>query len=354
MEESHRPYSIFWPLLLIAAGIFLLLNALGFIQADFWGLLVRLWPLLFIAGGLDSLYRRESFVGPILFIGLGTVILLANLGYLQLVSWTVLLRLWPVLLIAFGLDILIGHRSIWSAVVGVTLGLLLVVGVFWYASTLPEVRAGVETEALVQDLQGAEEASADLNQIFGEMIIHGGAAEGNLIDGEMQLGRNQTYTTDYRVSNGRGIYSLDSTTVDAYVPFLNPATSLVSQFNLTNLIPLTLDSDLVIGVQNVDLSELMIERFDITVVIGQNTIVIGSDTKVEGNASAVIGQVLIRVPRDTALRVRLDTALTGTSYPQDYERDDDIVYSPAAGLDGAAANLEINVPLGSVRIEYID
>ncbi|HSV84961.1 MAG TPA: DUF5668 domain-containing protein, partial [Levilinea sp.] len=80
MEESRRPYSIFWPLLLIAAGVLLLLNALGQVQGDFWGFFVRLWPLLFIAGGLDSLYRRESFVSPILFTGLGTVILLSNLG----------------------------------------------------------------------------------------------------------------------------------------------------------------------------------------------------------------------------------------------------------------------------------
>jgi hypothetical protein len=354
MDDFRRPYSVFWPLLLIAAGVFLLLNALGFIQGDFWGLFVRLWPLLFIAGGLDSLYRRESFVGPILFIGLGTAILLANLGYLEFVSWTVFLRLWPVLLIAFGLDILIGHRSMWSAVVGVALGVLLVVGVFWYASTLPETRAGVQTESIVQELQGAEEAAVDLNQIFGEMNIRGGAAEGNLLDGEMQLGRNQTYTQDYRISNGRGIFSLDSTTADAYVPFLNPAVSLVSQFNLSDAVPLVLDTDMVVGLINVDLRDLNIDRFDLTVVIGQNTIVLGLDEELEGRASAVIGQVLVRVPRDAAVRIRLDTALTGTSFPREYERDDDVVYSPAAGRDGPAIELEINIPLGSIRIEYID
>jgi hypothetical protein len=354
MDDSRQPYSIFWPLLLIAAGVFLLLNALGLIQGDFWGLFVRLWPLLFIAGGLDSLYRRESFVGPILFIGLGTVILLSNLGYLNLVSWTVFLRLWPVLLIAFGLDILIGHRSAWSAVVGVVLGLLLVAGVFWYASTLPEVQAGVQTEPIAQELQGAEEASVDLNQIFGELVVTNGAEQGNLINGELQIGRNQTFTQDYQVSNGRGAYSLNSTSVDAFVPFLNPATSPVSQFYLTETIPLLLETNLVIGVQNIDLRELDIERFDAEVVIGQNTIVLGQDETLEGRASAVIGQVLIRVPRDLPLRVRLDNALTGTSFPQDYERNDDIVYSSAAGMDGAAVELDLNVPLGSVRIVYSD
>jgi hypothetical protein len=354
MEDFRRPYSIFWPLLLIAAGVFLLLNALGFIQGDFWGLFLRLWPLLFIAGGLDSLYRRESFVGPILFIGLGTVILLANLGYLELVSWTVFLRLWPVLLIAFGLDILIGHRSMWSAVVGVALGsaagrryCLVCV----HAARNPSGRAnGSHRSRTARGRRGFCGFEPDL---WG-MNIRGGAAEGNLIDGEMQLGRNQTYTQDYRVSNGRGVFSLDSTTADAYVPFLNPAVSLVSQFNLSDEVPLVLDTDMVVGLQNVDLRDLNIDRFDLTVVIGQNTIVLGLDEELEGRASAVIGQVLVRVPRDAAAADPARYALTGTSFPRDYERDDDIVYSPAAGRDGPAIELEINVPLGSVRIEYID
>jgi hypothetical protein len=354
MEESHRPYSIFWPLLLIAAGVFLLLNALGLIEGDFWGTFLKLWPLLFIAGGLDSLYRRESFVGPILFIGIGSVILLSNLGYMELASWTVFLRLWPVLLIAFGLDILIGHRSAWSAVLGVVMGLLLVAGVFWYASTLPAAQAGRQSEAISQDLQGAEQASLKLEQIFGELVVRGGAGGGNLIEGEVQLGRNQTFSQDYRVSNGRGTYSLDSSSADAYVPFLNPATSLVWHLNLTESIPLSLETNLVIGLQNVDVSGLTLDRFDTNVVIGQNTLVIGEDDLFEGRTSVVIGQIVIKVPRDVPLRLQLNTALTGTNYPDDFTRDENVVFNQAAGQNGPAIELELNMPMGSVLVEYVD
>jgi len=354
MDDSNRSYSIFWPLLLIAAGVLLLLNALGFIRGDFWGLFIRLWPLLFIAGGLDSLYRRESFVGPILFIGLGTVILLSNLGVIAPTSWTVFLRLWPVLLIAFGLDILIGHRTAWSAVLGVFMGLLLVVSVIWYASTLPEVRAGMQSQSIAQELDGAERADVRLNQIFGELVVRGGAQQGNLIDGEVQLGRNQTFRQDYEVVGGRGVYTLDSTTVDAYVPFLNPATSLVWHINLTGSVPLRLETNLVIGMQNTDVRGLDLDRLNSSVVIGQNTLTIGSDTLFEGRASAVIGQVVVFVPRDVPLRVRLDTAIAGTSLPAGFTRDDDWVYNQAAGKDGDAVELELNVPIGSVRIVYLD
>jgi hypothetical protein len=282
------------------------------------------------------------------------VLLLANLGYISLVSWTVFLRLWPVLLIAFGLDILIGHRTIWSAVVGVTLGLLLVAGVFWYASTLPEARAGMQTQTVAQELNGANQAEVNLNQIFGELVVRSGAVDGNLIDGEVQLGRSQTFNQDYQVVGGRGTYTLDSTTVDAYMPFMNPATSLVWHLNLTGSVPLNLETNLVIGAQNVDLSGLDIDRLNTSVVIGHNTLVLGDNDLFEGRTSTVIGLVVIKVPRDVPLRVRLDTAITGTILPAGFTRDDDFVYNEAAGQAGDAIELEVNVPIGSVRIEYTD
>jgi hypothetical protein len=353
MDESNRPYSVFWPLLLIAAGVFLLLNALGLIQGDFWGVFLRLWPLLFIVGGLDSLYRRESFVGPILFIGLGTVILLSNLGYVQLASWTVFLRLWPVLLIAFGLDILIGHRTVWSAVAGVALGLLLVAGVFWYASTLPEANI-VESEAISQPLGEVQAAEIDLGQIFGDMNISGGASSNLLIEGQVQLGRNQTFNQDYIIRNERGVYTFNSTTADAYFPFINPATSPVWNLNLTGDVPLSLDLSLVIGSQHIDLTGVNVERIETSLVIGQTRLILSEGDPFEGSTSTVIGQVVVVVPRDVPLRIQLSTALTGTSFPNGFTREDDVVYNQAAGLDGEAIELELSVPLGSVRIEYTD
>jgi len=53
---------------------------------------------------------RGSLVGPIILIGLGIVFLLNNLGLLSWSVWEVILRLWPILLIAIGLDILLGRR----------------------------------------------------------------------------------------------------------------------------------------------------------------------------------------------------------------------------------------------------
>jgi hypothetical protein len=56
---------LFWPLILVSAGVLLLLSNLGYLPGDTWNLLWRLWPLLLIALGIDVLIGRRSLVGAI-------------------------------------------------------------------------------------------------------------------------------------------------------------------------------------------------------------------------------------------------------------------------------------------------
>jgi hypothetical protein len=69
-EERPRTYrSIFWPLLLIGAGVLWLMANLGWIPEWEWWEFWRLWPLLLIGIGLDLLFgRRSPLVGAILAI----------------------------------------------------------------------------------------------------------------------------------------------------------------------------------------------------------------------------------------------------------------------------------------------
>ena len=60
---------------------------------------------------MEGEFRRGGLVGPIILIGLGVVFLLNNLGFLEWSVWDVLLRTWPLLLIAWGIDLLIVRRT---------------------------------------------------------------------------------------------------------------------------------------------------------------------------------------------------------------------------------------------------
>lgn len=67
--------------------------------------------------------RRNSLFWPMVFIGIGVMALLGNMGVLSRANFVVLFRLWPLALIMIGLDILFGRR--WPAI-GALIGLATV------------------------------------------------------------------------------------------------------------------------------------------------------------------------------------------------------------------------------------
>lgn len=87
-------------------------------------------------------YRYRSLFWPILLIGVGAAWLLANLGIMPDVNFGFLLRLWPIALIAIGLDILFARRS---PVLGALLGLAAVAAVIGLIVFAPQL--GIETSA---------------------------------------------------------------------------------------------------------------------------------------------------------------------------------------------------------------
>jgi hypothetical protein len=79
-RPRRPPPSFFWPLVLIGAGVLLLLSNLGYLPWQSWNLLWRLWPLLLIALGIDVLFGRRSMVGAI-FSGLLILLLIGSVVF---------------------------------------------------------------------------------------------------------------------------------------------------------------------------------------------------------------------------------------------------------------------------------
>ena len=70
-ERQHRHFPIFWPLLLIAVGIFLFLNSAHMLPGNTLDTLLKLWPLLLVIAGLDGFINHGGFVWSVLLAGLG-------------------------------------------------------------------------------------------------------------------------------------------------------------------------------------------------------------------------------------------------------------------------------------------
>ena len=108
--------------------------------------------------------KYRSFFWPMILIGVGLVWLLGNLGVIPAFEPMWLLRLWPLLLIAIGIDLLFARRS---QVVGAILGILVIGVVVAFlimgpSLNLPESSA-VEQRSLAVPLEGIRSAAVQLD-----------------------------------------------------------------------------------------------------------------------------------------------------------------------------------------------
>lgn len=104
-RPDHRP-GLFPGVLLVVFGTLVLLDHMGvFPIYRLW----RLWPLLLVvAGAVRFLECPTTRVFSALLTLAGTLLLLGNLGYVRL-SWG---ELWPMILIALGLAMIMGRMAI--------------------------------------------------------------------------------------------------------------------------------------------------------------------------------------------------------------------------------------------------
>ena len=82
MEKEPRPRSLFWPILLVGVGIIWLLSNLGIIQTVSIGSVLKLWPLLLIVLGIEILFsRRYPWVGAVVgLVAIGVVVTIMIAG----------------------------------------------------------------------------------------------------------------------------------------------------------------------------------------------------------------------------------------------------------------------------------
>lgn len=350
--QDWRRHSIFWPLLLIAAGVLLLMNNLGNLPGTTWDTVSRLWPLLLIAAGLDGFWRGQGFAGATVVTGLGVIFLMGNLGYLSFTAWDLILRLWPIFLVAIGLDIIIGRQRPWSAAVGVLIGLFITAGIYWLIISAP-FTSDYKTEEITFNLNNATTARGTIAMPVGKLELSSGAESDTLLTGTLHMNSNEEFSKSLSFNGSTTIFRLDSHGYAAFVPFsrsggqenwlirVNPAPT----YNLTLQMAA---GDMVINLGGLKFSNLLIET-----AVGKVTIKLPSEGPLRGTIKTAVGETVLYVPTGVPVRLTLDKGLTSLVYPPDFRMNDDVLTSPNFSSGSATIDLKLDHAVGSVRIEYL-
>ncbi len=349
-NRQHRHRSVFFPVLLILIGAFFLLSNLNMISGSAWTLVVRFWPILFLLGAVDDLLNYK-WVGAVFNIGIGSVLLLANLGYFPWTAWEMIFRLWPIFLIAIGLDIVFRGESILGSLIGVSISVVVVGALVWFALQGPLVGNGQAIE-ISHDLDSAEQVELRIQPAVADLQIQSEPMPDQVLSGIVMLAEQETLTDDYFVNKKVGHLTLSSHGT-VILPSKTQKDGFLWNLSLNDEVPLKLEVEQGVGQQILDLRDINLQNLVTNLGVGQLTITLPDQGEFEGDLECGIGEIIIRVPEDMDVKFVLDTAITSVDFPSGFYREGDVIYSDKNSAEGDLNTILVEVAIGSVRIETI-
>lgn len=345
-RRKDRP-SFIWPIILITVGVVFLLSNLGFLGDDVWENIWRFWPIIFIAIGIDSLLRRNEIAGPVFMVGLGIVFLLSSLRVIGWGTWDILWRLWPILLVSIGLEIIIGRRSLWISIVSVVLILVVLWGVVWFLGPGPvrgESFVGNRVEQTLDDIQQAEIV---ISPAVGDLDVISMRDPFVLISGDISTGKNQSVFTDFEVSGNTGYFEINST---SGVNFPG-STSWNWNLSLTNEIPLDVELNMGAGDLNADLSGLKITNLKIGQGVGEISVILSPTSDYSVDINQAIGSIIVEIPKNTGIRFEFSKAISSLNIPKEFEQRGNFYYSANYDQSEFKIDVDISQAIGSITIK---
>ena len=308
--------------------------------------------------------RPPSLFWPFVLIGAGVILLLSSLGYLPWQSWNVLWRLWPLLLVAIGIDLLIGRRSMVGAIISALLILLLIggaVAVVFLAQNIPalvELARPVElrTEQVEYPLADVERASVTIDWTSAPGYLSALRDSPNLIEGDVAYRGQLIFDVDVRGLQAN--VNLDSHYSSPWFgpfDFYNREEGLWDVMLSPNVsLDLTLDAGS--GRCDFDLTGLQVSDLFLDVGSGSIDLALPTGSTFDAHIEGGSGSLTIVLPKSVGARVVLDSG-SGSFRPDERfrlvegERSDDGVWETDNFRTAEHIILmEIDQGSGSIRI----
>lgn len=343
--------SIIVPIVSILSGVLFQLKSMGifgdFIPDNF---LMKLWPMLALVAGLDLLFSQRRLIGAAIMLFFA-----AALGSTQFMDsgwnnqiWQLFLKIWPILLILFGVDSIFAGRSLINAAV-IIMAVIIAVYVLLVTLDIPVIRElpfdlrsiipvetfswerpaptqqpGPAQQNPQQDLtkivdeKGGPVAAAlpqqpavrlNLQPASGKISLKAGAPRNQFLSGTISLGRGEKVSPNVSQSGQTAVYTLRSSGSAA------SATESVWDLSLSALRPTELNVVLAAGYFKADLRGLNLSDVVIENKFGPIDIMVPDSTQAHVKIIAGSGDVRVYIPKGTSISCVI-TGAASIDYPQ--------------------------------------
>jgi hypothetical protein len=293
--------------------------------------------------------HRRSVFGPLLLIGIGALFLLNNLGMLTWSVWDVIFRLWPVLLIAAGLDLVVGRSTVWGSLIAVVVLVGVVVLGVSYVQGSSAAGAGTR-ESLSYPIRDARRAEVQLSPAVGVLHLAGSPSTTELLSGSAWIGGGMRVAKDYSAQGESATLDLRAEGAGVLFPTLGPPGQPTWDLMLGSALPVDLSIDLGAGQSVIDLRGTQVYSLRLNQGIGQVVVYLPKNGVVRASVSTAIGETVIVIPPAVAARVHASTAIAARDIPEGFVRDGDTYTSPGYAQASDKVDLELGLPIGNLVV----
>ena len=293
--------------------------------------------------------RRVSLVGPVILIGLGVVFLLNNMGLLAWSVWEVIFRLWPILLVAAGLEIILSRLSAWGSLLALVLTVAIFAGALWMLG--PDIGTGqaVAGEEIRQALEEATQARVVIEPGIGALYIEALPESANLVEGVISVSRGQRVKRHFAVAGETATFILQTEGM-TFGPFMGWGDQWSWELGLAPEVPLELEIGLGVGLADIDLTGLTVDDLKVSMGVGRTTVTLPDEGRFYAKIEGAIGETVVVIPAGMAARIRVDTGLTVHDLPDSYRQQDDVYTSPGYASADDRVDLEVDQAIGKITI----
>jgi hypothetical protein len=320
----------------------------------------------------------RSLFWPVVLIAAGVIWLLYNAGIIGRENLVVLFRLWPLLLIGIGLDLLIGRQSqTVGTLIGVgTVVLVIVLMVIGPSIGLTGPALEVKLDQYSEPLEDAASATVQLDLSVARTIITPLTDSSDLFTAEVShlgdLDFNVAGETDKHISLSEDDASVINGTSFLAGLIREDGENLYWNIGLNPNIPLQLDINSGIGEGSFDLSNLQLTGLSINGGLGQTSLQLPSvelpyDVDINNGAGELnvsiaekaalnlhikggVGNVTIDVPDDASVRIEGSSGIGNVEVPSSFQRLNN--ESDGPGEDGIWESANFSEAARQIVITY--
>jgi len=300
--------------------------------------------------------KIRHFSEGLIIILIGLILLANTFGVLPWGVWYYLIRLWPLILIAIGIDLILRATSLSS--LRIVPPLLIIAGicltVYFYQSREGKFyqffKGKTQSIELSQPLlPNIKKATINIKFGAGNLRIRGDSIE-ELMKGNFTVHPEISPWIKYRDMDGEGFLEIGERKGEHLFTYGSKFHRWDLKLNST--IPLSLKIDTGASNNDLDLSSLEIVEFNLDTGASNNEIRFGESTSIKAKIDGGASNIKIFIPQEMGVRIKADTALTSNNLDDlGFEKRGNIYISRNFSTAKKQLDLDLDIGVSTLRIE---